>query len=214
MADLYDEAAVIAATRRWLERAVIGLNLCPFARGPFVQGRVRIAVSVAADEETLLSDLLSELERLRDTDADTLETTLLVHPHVLREFIAYNDFLDSADELVRDLDLEGEIQVASFHPEYAFADAAPDAIDNYTNRAPFPILHLLREASIERVVDAIEDPDAIYLRNIQVLRKLGHEGWDALWTGAPSLDDNIADAGSGDDNPPRDPREPDSSTRH
>ena len=179
--DVFDQDAVIEATQRWMERAVIGLNLCPFARAPFVQGRVRIVVSLAADEETLLSDLLGELERLRDTDAATLETTLLVHPHVLRDFIEYNDFLDSADELVRDLDLEGEIQVASFHPDYAFADAAPDAIDNYTNRAPFPILHLLREASIERVVDAIDDPDAIYLRNIATLRKLGHDGWDALW---------------------------------
>lgn len=172
----------IDATRVWLERAVIGLNLCPFARAPYVQSRVRFALSMARDIGVLESDLRQELERLRDTPADAIETTLLVHPYVLRDFLDYNDFLDRADATVRTLGLEGDIQVASFHPDYQFAGTAQDAIENHTNRSPHPVLHLLREASIERVVDAITDPDAIYERNIATLRRLGREGWQALWT--------------------------------
>ncbi|MBB5209528.1 DUF1415 family protein [Chiayiivirga flava] len=175
------DTPAIAATRVWLERAVIGLNLCPFARAPYVQRRVRFVESPATDVRALHDDLRAELERLRDTPAETVETTLLIHPHVLQSFLDYNDFLDLADALVEDLGLDGELQVASFHPDYRFADAEPDAIENHTNRAPYPILHLLREASIARVVDAIDDPDAIYERNIATLRRLGREGWNALW---------------------------------
>jgi len=172
----------IAATRRWIERAVIGLNLCPFARVPFTQDRLRITVSRAADVEALVEDLRAELAWLRDADAGEWETSLLVHPFVLGDFEDYNQFLDVADALLEDMELDGEIQVASFHPDYQFADAAADAIENATNRSPFPTLHLLRESSIDRAVESGIDTDAIYERNIETLRKLGHAGWNSLWT--------------------------------
>jgi hypothetical protein len=176
-----DEA--IAATRRWIERAVIGLNLCPFARAPYVKDRVRIEVSRASDAETLVDDLRAELEWLRDADADEYETSLLVHPFVLVDFADYNDFLDVADALLVELELDGEIQIASFHPDYQFAETEPEAIENATNRSPFPTLHLLRESSIDRAVDSGIDTDAIYERNIETLRKLGAPGWRALMDG-------------------------------
>ena len=180
-----EDDAIVAATRRWIERAVIGLELCPFARAPFVQDRVRIRVSHARDAETLAADLQVEAELLASGDAARIETTLLVHPHVFADFLDYNDFLDVADALLVDLELEGVLQVASFHPDYRFADAEADAVENCSNRSPFPTLHLLREASIERAVELMPDTDAIYLRNIQTLRTLGHEGWRALWNEAP-----------------------------
>ncbi len=175
------DAEVVAATRRWIERAVIGLNLCPFARAPYVGDRVRIVVSPARDEEALLVDLCEELQRLAVTDEAQVETTLLVHPQVLGDFLDFNDFLDLADAALVQMNLEGELQVASFHPDYRFADVPADDPANCTNRSPFPTLHLLREASIERAVDAVEDTDAIYLRNVERLRALGREGWEALW---------------------------------
>jgi hypothetical protein len=172
--------AIVAATRRWIERAVIGLNLCPFARAPYVQDRLRIQVSGARDGEALADDLRAELEWLRDADATQHETSLLVHPFVLGDFADYNDFLDVADALLVEMELDGEIQVASFHPDYQFADAPPDAIENATNRSPYPTLHLLRESSIDRAVESGIDTDAIYERNIETLRKLGPAGWRAL----------------------------------
>jgi len=180
--DAPQDVAVIAATQRWIERAVIGLNLCPFARAPLTSSRVRLRVSQARDIETLAADLHEEAQRLIDTDATAIETTLLIHPHVLGDFLDYNDFLDIADAVLEELDLEGELQIASFHPHYQFADAAPDAVENCTNRSPYPILHLLREASIEQAVASIGDPNAIYQRNIETLRRLGSGGWQALWT--------------------------------
>jgi hypothetical protein len=177
------DTSVVAATRRWLERAVIGLGLCPFARAPFADGRVRLVVSAATDAGALAQDLEAELAHLHATDAAILETTLLVHPHVFAGFADHNDFLDIVDAMLEDLELDGEIQVASFHPDYQFADADADAIENATNRAPYPILHLLREASIEQAVDAGVDTEAIYRRNIDTLRRLGHEGWRALGVG-------------------------------
>lgn len=176
-----DEARVIAETRTWLERAVIGLNLCPFARAPYIHNRVRFCVSQATDTDALLDELLGELQSLNAADAEDCETTLLIHPHVLGDFLDFNDFLDSADAAVEVLRLDGVLQVASFHPDYCFADCAPDDIENYTNRSPYPTLHLLRESSIERAVDAVADTDAIYERNIETLRNLGKPGWDALW---------------------------------
>jgi uncharacterized protein len=170
----------IAATRRWLERAVIGLNLCPFAKAVHAKGQVRYRLSDADTPEALLVDLGDELLRLRDTPAEEIDTTLLVHPRVLRDFLDYNDFLDDADALVAELDLEGVIQVASFHPDYQFAGAAPDDVGNFTNRAPFPTLHLLREDSVSRAVEAFPDPDAIVERNQDTLRRLGIEGWRRL----------------------------------
>lgn len=172
-------ADVEQATRRWLERAVLGLELCPFARGPYEAGRVRIVVSAAASEDELAGDLETELKLLADADAGELETTLLVHPRTLGDFIEYNDFLDVADALLVALDLAGTIQVASFHPDYRFADVSADDPANCTNRSPFPTLHLLRETSIERAVEAWDDPDAIYRRNIETLRRIGEAGWRA-----------------------------------
>lgn len=174
------ETHVAAATRRWVERAVIGLNLCPFARAPFTQDRVRLRVSDARDVAALALHLRDELLHLASVDASVAETTLLVHPHVLGDFLDYNDFLDVADALLIDLGLEGELQVASFHPTYQFADAPPDAIENHTNRSPYPTLHLLREASVDAAVAVVPDTDAIYERNIDTLRALGKEGWIAL----------------------------------
>ncbi len=175
-----DAALVEARVRRWLERAVIGLNLCPFAKAVYVKRQVRIVVSDATTPRDLLEQLGEELALLRDTPADGIDTTLLVHPLVLADFLAYNAFLDDADALVQALDLEGELQVASFHPDYQFAGTAPDEVDNLTNRAPYPILHLLREASVERAVAAYPDPDAIIGRNIATVRALGLDGWKRL----------------------------------
>lgn len=175
------DAAILAATRRWIERAVIGLNLCPFARAPFVQQRVRYRISRARDTDALADDLRDEMRRLVDADPQAIETTLLIHPHVLGDFLDYNDFLDVADAVLAELDLDGELQLASFHPHYQFADAEADAVENCTNRSPYPILHLLREASVEQAIESIADTDAIYQRNIETLRRLGPAGWHALW---------------------------------
>jgi hypothetical protein len=176
-----EDPAVIAATQRWIDRAVIGLNLCPFARAPVAAGRLRLRVSRARDVEALAADLHEEARRLIDTDASAIETTLLIHPYVLEDFLDYNDFLDVADAVLEALDLDGELQIASFHPRYQFADTDADAVENCTNRSPYPILHLLREASIDRAVAVIDDPDTIYRRNIETLRRLGSGGWEALW---------------------------------
>lgn len=178
------DAEIIRAMHLWLERAVIGLNLCPFARVPFMQGRIRFRVSHARDEDALLNDLCEELSALQAADPLKCETTLLIHPQVLNEFLDYNDFLGAAEAAIEALELEGEIQVASFHPDYQFADADTDAIENYTNRSPYPTLHLLREASIERAIESVPDTDQIYQHNIQTMRKLGLEGWRSLMHGA------------------------------
>ena len=170
----------IAATRRWLERAVIGLNLCPFAKAVYVKQQVRFVLSEATTPDALLDELASELSLLARTDPEVVDTTLLVHPRVLADFLDYNDFLDRADATVAALGLEGEIQVASFHPQYRFAGTYADEMDNFTNRSPYPTLHLLREASIDRAVAAFPDPDVIVERNIATLEKLGREGWDRL----------------------------------
>ncbi|WP_133499243.1 DUF1415 domain-containing protein [Cognatilysobacter terrigena] len=167
------EPAEIAATRRWLERAVIGLNLCPFAKAVHVKRQVRFVLSNAHDTDALHADLERELLHLQATSPDEVDTTLIVHPHVLQDFLAYNDFLDVADTTVRTLGLEGEIQVASFHPDYVFAGEPADDPSNCTNRAPYPTLHLLREASIDRAVAAYPDPDVIVERNIATMRRLG-----------------------------------------
>ncbi|MFE8070992.1 DUF1415 domain-containing protein [Marinobacteraceae bacterium S3BR75-40.1] len=173
--------AVIEATRQWLERAVIGLNLCPFARVPYRREQIRYHVSAAQSLDDLLDELVSELLHLARTEADSLETTLLIHPQVLTDFEDFVAFLERADEVIDALELRGVLQVASFHPQYQFADSDAEAIENYTNRAPFPLLHLLREASIERAVATHPDPDSIYQRNIETLRQLGRAGWDRLW---------------------------------
>ncbi|MGY6518428.1 MAG: DUF1415 domain-containing protein [Lysobacteraceae bacterium] len=164
----------IQRTRQWVERIVIGLNLCPFAKAVAARGRIRYVLSAARSEDELLHDLVAELRHLATTPADRDETTLLVHPGVLTDFLDYNDFLDIADAAIQTEDLEGEIQVASFHPDYRFADAEPEAIENHSNRSPYPMLHLLRESSIDQAVAAYPDPDAIIDRNKATLRTLGH----------------------------------------
>jgi uncharacterized protein len=158
---LIDIEEVITATRRWLEKSVIGLNLCPFAAGPYRENRVYFRVS----EQRNASGLL------------------LIHPWVLDDFIEYNEFLEECDTAIADLGLEGELQVASFHPRYQFADTQSDDIENFTNRSPYPTLHLLREESVERAVEASGDAAEIYRRNIRTLRNLGHAGWRRLWEG-------------------------------
>ena len=171
---------VSAATTDWLEKAVIGLNLCPFARAAHAGRRIRIAVTDASTPERLIEVLEHELALLVEGEPATVETTLLVHPFVLGDFLDYNDFLDVADGVVEALELTGIVQVASFHPRYQFAGTAPEDIDNFTNRSPYPTLHLLREDSIERAVTAYGDTDRIFQANIQTLRRIGREGWDRL----------------------------------
>lgn len=170
----------IADTRKWLENIVIGLNLCPFAKAVYVKEQVRFVLSDATTPEALLEELAEELVLLRDTPAEQIDTTLIVHPEVLTDFLDYNDFLDNADAAIEALDLQGILQVASFHPQYQFAGVAADDVSNYTNRAPYPTLHLLREDSVERAVAAFPDPDVIVERNIATLDKLGVEGWTRL----------------------------------
>jgi hypothetical protein len=175
------DAPYLAATTRWLERAVIGLNLCPFARAPHVQGKLRMRVSQARDTDALLDDLCGELQSLNALTPEECETGLLIHPFVLGDFLDYNAVPDVADAAVQTLGLEGEWQVASFHPQYQFADSVADDVENFSNRSPFPTLHLLREASVERAMEQMSDTDAIYRRNQETLRRLGADGWQALW---------------------------------
>ncbi|OLL29527.1 peptidase [Burkholderia sp. SRS-W-2-2016] len=172
--------SVIAATRHWLSEAVIGLNLCPFAKAVYVKGQIRYAVSDAQDLEGVLTDLEAELQTLTAADPAAVDTTLLILPRALGEFLDFNDCLYFADRLLQQLRLEGIIQIASFHPRYQFEGSEPDDIENYTNRAPYPILHLLREDSIERAVQAFPDAEDIYERNQETLRRIGLAGWDAL----------------------------------
>jgi hypothetical protein len=170
----------VIATRAWVERVVIGLKLCPFAPAPASRGLIRYETSLATTPEALLEDLAAELQRLVAVPAEELETTLLIHPYVLRDFHDYNDFLAVADEALVMLGLEGQIQIASFHPDYQFAGTSADDIGNATNRSPYPTLHLLREASIERAVDSYGDTAAITSSNIAMLKNLGRAGLAAI----------------------------------
>jgi uncharacterized protein len=182
---------VTAATQRWLEKAVIGLNLCPFAKSVQVKNQIRYAVSVAQTEEQLLHDLVAELSMLQLANPNELDTTLLIHPWVLTDFLDYNDFLELADATLAGLDLIGQIQIASFHPHYQFADTEPEDISNYTNRSPYPMLHLLRETSIDRAVTAFPNAEGIFNKNIETMRQLGLEGWRQLDVDAPPLLDLV-----------------------
>ena len=172
---------VIAAMRQWIEKAVIGLNLCPFAKAVYAKNQVRYVVSHAPHLDGLLEDLDRELDYLAAADPGEIDTTLLIHPALLPDFLDFNDFMQLADAAVDEHGLDGVIQIASFHPAFQFEGTDPDDIGNYTNRAPFPTLHLLREASIARAVAAFPEAETIYQRNIETLRKLGHAGWQALW---------------------------------
>jgi len=181
MKPMFTPQEVEAATRHWLEKAVIGLNLCPFARAVYVKNQVRIVVSQARHLDAFLDDLDRELTLLVNTPAEEIDTTLLVHATLFPDFEVFNDFLNVVDDVVAEHELEGVIQVAPFHPLFQFEGTEADDVTNCTNRAPFPTLHLLREESVERAV-ATEggDADAIVERNLQTLRDLGPEGWRAL----------------------------------
>lgn len=182
-----EEQVVIAAMRRWLERAVIGLNLCPFAKSVHVKGQVHYVVSPAHTAQALREDLRHELLALQASDPELRDTTLLMAPACLQDFLDFNDFLDEADALLAELGLEGELQIASFHPQFQFAGTDVDDVTNYTNRAPYPTLHLLREASIDRAVAAFPEAETIYEKNMQTLEQLGHAGWAALELAPPDL---------------------------
>jgi len=176
-------AAVARDTRNWLERAVIGLNLCPFAKAVHVKGQVHYAVSAGSDARQVLQDLRGELDALVALDPAVRETTLLMVPGCMRDFLDFNDFMGQAERLVRKLRLEGVIQLASFHPAFQFAGSDEGDIANFTNRSPYPTVHLLRESSIDRAVAAIAQPEAIYDANIETLRRLGPQGWADLGVG-------------------------------
>jgi hypothetical protein len=191
-----DAALALRETSAWVERAVIGLNLCPFAKAVQVKQLIRYECSEARDTAALLDVLRDELRRLADTPIDEVETTLLVHPWVLRDFIDYNDFLDEAAALLCELGLDGTLQIASFHPHYQFAGTEVADIDNATNRSPHPMLHLLREASIERAVAAFPEAEVIYETNMRTLRALGPRGWARLQ--ARCLRDALSGAGTSD----------------
>lgn len=173
-------AHAIAETRAWVDRAVIGLNLCPFAKAVQVKGQVRYVVCASAEPEELLALLIDELHHLANCEPSETDTTLLIHPAALNDFLDFNDFLAVADDALDDLGYAGILQVASFHPQFQFADTAANDLSNATNRSPYPTLHILREASIDRAVAAFPDPEAIFEANIQTLEDLGAEGWAAL----------------------------------
>jgi len=173
MNDNLNSEIIIAQTRCWIERAVVALNLCPFAKKPVEGEQVRYVVSEARDEESLLAEMQQELDHLRDTDAAALETTVLIHPYVLDDFYDYNDFLGLVDAFLEDAGYAGEFQVASLHPDYQFAGTEPEDAENYTNRSPYPILHLLREELLEKAILTYARPDKIPERNIRTMEKLG-----------------------------------------
>ena len=183
---MIDDKTVVADTVAWLERAVIGLNLCPFAKSVHVKGQVHYAVCRATSEEALLADLVEELKALVAIDAKARDTTLFIVPEHLQDFLDFNDFLDLADQALVDLELDGVLQIASLHPHYQFAGTAQDDITNFTNRSPYPTLHLLREDSIDRAVAAFPNPESIFETNMQTLQTLGTAGWQALQVG-PSV---------------------------
>lgn len=175
-----DTNTVSEHTKQWLEKAVIGLNLCPFAKAPHVKNLVRIVVSEARHLDGFLEDLDRELQLLGNTPASELETTLLVHPTLFPDFETFNQVLEIADDAVVENELEGIVQIAPFHPDFQFEGTEADDISNYTNRSPYPTLHLIREDSIAKAAEAFPDASAIFDRNIALLEKMGHEGWDKL----------------------------------
>jgi hypothetical protein len=174
------ERTVIEDTQKWLLEAVVGLNLCPFAKAVVVKDMVRYRVCPSADPAEVLVMLREEMQYLAEADPDQLDTTLLIAPKALPDFLDFNDFLADCDEVLMDLELEGVLQVADFHPRYQFGGTDEDDIENFTNRTPYPTLHLLREANIDKAVEAYPDASLIFERNIEVLNKLGHAGWQAL----------------------------------
>jgi hypothetical protein len=178
MTDL--EKIAIEDTQKWLLEAVVGLNLCPFAKAVVVKDMVRYCVCASSEPADVLTMLREELQHLAEADPDKLDTTLLIAPNALPDFLVFNDFLADCDDVLMGLALDGVLQVADFHPHYQFGGTEVDDIENFTNRTPYPTLHLLREASIDKAVEAYPDASLIFERNIEVLKKLGHEGWANL----------------------------------
>ena len=175
------ERVVIEDTQLWLNKAVIGLNLCPFAKAVVAKQQVRYVVCMDSEPEQVLKMLQEEMQLLINTDAAVLDTTLLIAPHLLPDFLEFNEFLFDCDSVLLSMELEGVLQIADFHPRYQFAGTESDDISNFTNRAPYPTLHLLREESIDKAVEAFPDASLIYERNMQVLEDLGREGWESLF---------------------------------
>jgi hypothetical protein len=173
---------IIQETQDWVVKAVIGLNLCPFAKAVHVKEQIKYVVSEARSVEALLEELAKELEYLAEVSPEKTDTTLLIHPYVLQDFLDYNDFLELADSLLEELKLDGELQIASFHPQYQFANTEFDDITNFTNRSPYPTLHLIREDSIDKAVEAFPEAEAIFETNMQTMEKLGLEGWKKLFS--------------------------------
>jgi len=192
-------AQVVAQMRDWLERAVIGLNLCPFAKSVHVKGQIHYVVSEARTADELLSDLKRELSALTAESDTVRDTSLLMAPHCLSDFLDFNDFLGHAEDLLHDMGLAGALQIASFHPQFQFAGVAQDDITNYTNRAPYPTLHLLRESSIDRAVEAFPEAEMIYEKNIDTLQRLGHAGWESLGLGGKPGDEIKQTTGGGNE---------------
>ncbi|WP_150590926.1 DUF1415 domain-containing protein [Pandoraea eparura] len=189
--DAQDPEAVIAATRHWLTRAVIGLNLCPFAKAVHVKDQIRYVVSAARDAQGVLLDLERELQGLAQADPQAVDTTLLIMPGALLDFHEYNDALFFAQRMLKSLRLEGELQIASFHPDYQFEGTSPDDVENYTNRSPYPIWHLLRESSIDRAVEAFPEAEVIFERNEALMRQMGVAGYHA-WMAQTAEDEDGA----------------------
>lgn len=196
---MMDDNRVVSDTVGWLERAVIGLNLCPFAKSVHVKGQVHYAVSRATSEEALLADLIDELKALVALDDKTRDTTLFIVPDWMQDFLDFNDFLDLAERTLVDLELDGVLQIASLHPHYQFAGTAEDDITNFTNRSPYPTLHLLREDSIDRAVEAFPNPESIFEANMQTLEALGVAGWQALQVGPSAEPASVTQAAKATD---------------
>lgn len=173
---------IINYTKAWISDAVIGLNLCPFAKSVYIKNQIDYHVSTATNESLLLNDLILAMQKLNQTDAEDIDTTLVIHPWVLQDFLDYNDFLDQADAALNQAGFEGVLQIASFHPQYQFAGTDPDDVTNCSNRSPFPMLHLLREESLDIAITAIPDAANIFSRNIEALEQLGADGWQQLQT--------------------------------
>lgn len=172
--------AVVAQTRAWVEHAVVGLNLCPFAKAPMAKGQIRYVVCGTTDPRVLLDELCAQMSALVAADPSEVETTLLIHPNVLVDFLDFNDFLEAADAALEELGLDGVLQIASFHPDYQFDGTGPDDPGNASNRSPYPTLHLLREASVDRAVEAFPEAEAIFENNLRTLEALGPQGWASL----------------------------------
>ncbi len=179
-ADTLTEKQIIAYTSAWVEQVVIGLNLCPFAKPVHTKGQIDYFLSHARDETTLAADLRLAMQRLIASTPDSMDTCLLIHPWVLSDFFDYNNFLDITDEILDELELIGVLQIASFHPHYQFAGTTEDDVTNCTNRSPFPMLHLLREESLDKATAALPDANVIVDRNLNTMITLGHEGWNRL----------------------------------